>query len=139
MGKGSGLTGRSVQRYIRLTELIPELLNLVDEKKISLVHGVDLSYFDKSVQKWIYEYIIENGNIKTEQIAVLKEQRNLENMTQYTIYELLKSVSSDKKADKKVSFSENKLLKYFPQEYSASKCEKIIIQLLEKWKAEQKV
>lgn len=58
VGEGSGLTGRSVQRYIRLTELIPELLDMVDTKRLSLVNGVDISYFDKDVQKWLYEYIV---------------------------------------------------------------------------------
>ena len=54
VGAGSGLAARSVQRYIRLTELIPELLDMVDAKRLSLVSGVDISYFDKDVQKWLY-------------------------------------------------------------------------------------
>ena len=137
VGEGSGLTGRSVQRYIRLTELIPELLELVDTKRLSLVNGVDISYFDKEVQKWLYEYIKDNGNLKAEQIAALKEQRNLENMTQYTVIAILNDAVSQKSTVKKVSFSEKKLKKYFPEDYSASKCERIITELLEKWKAEQ--
>ena len=67
------MIGRSVQRYIRLTELIPELLDMVDTKRLSLVNGVDISYFDKDVQKWLYEYIKDNSNLKAEQIATLKE------------------------------------------------------------------
>ena len=137
VGEGSGLTGRSVQRYIRLTELIPELLELVDTKRLSLVNGVDISYFDKEVQKWLYEYIKDNGNLKPEQIAALKEQRNLENMTQYTVITILNNAVSQKSTVKKVSFSEKKLKKYFPEDYPASKCERIITELLEKWKAEQ--
>ena len=73
VGEGSGLTGRSVQRYIRLTELIPELLDMVDSKRLSLVNGVEISYFDKEAQKYIYEYIKDNGSIKPEQIFALKE------------------------------------------------------------------
>jgi len=137
VGEGSGLTGRSVQRYIRLTELIPELLDMVDTKRLSLVNGVDISYFDKDVQKWLYEYIKDNGNLKPEQIAALKEQRNLENMTQYTVIAILNDALPKKSAVKKVSFSEKKLSKYFPADYSASKCERIITELLEKWKLEQ--
>lgn len=137
VGEGSGLTGRSVQRYIRLTELIPELLDMVDTKRLSLVNGVDISYFDKDVQKWLYEYIKDNGNLKPEQIVALKEQRNLKNMTQYTVIAILNDALPKKSAIKKVSFSEKKLSKYFPADYPASKCERIITELLEKWKLEQ--
>lgn len=137
VGEGSGLTGRSVQRYIRLTELIPELLEMVDTKRLSLVNGVDISYFDKDVQKWIYEYIKDNGNLKAEQMAALKEQKNLENMTQYTVIAILNNALPKKSTVKKVSFSEKKLLTYFPADYPSSKCERIITELLEKWKEEQ--
>lgn len=137
VGAGSGLAARSVQRYIRLTELIPELLDMVDTKRLSLVHGVEMSYFDKDVQKWLYEYIKDNGNLKAEQMTVLKEQKNLENMTQYTLITILNDALPKKGAVKKVSFSEKKLMKYFPADYPASKCERIITELLEKWKEEQ--
>ena len=50
------MTGRQVTKYIRFTELIPELLDNVDVKKITLTMGVDLSYLDVQVQKWVYEY-----------------------------------------------------------------------------------
>ncbi len=136
VGEGSGLTGRSVQRYIRLTELIPELLDMVDSKRLSLVNGVEISYFDKEAQKYICEYIKDNGSIKPEQIAALKEQKNLENMTQYTIITIMNDALPKKKAAKKVSFSEKRLMKYFPEDYPASKCERIITELLEKWKVE---
>ena len=49
------------QRYIRLTELIPELLDLVDNKKLQFTVAVDISYIDKEVQEWIYEYISDTG------------------------------------------------------------------------------
>ena len=137
VGAGSGLAARSVQRYIRLTELIPELLDMVDTKRLSLVHGVEMSYFDKDVQKWLYEYIKDNGNLKAEQMTVLKEQKNLENMTQYTLITILNDALPKKSVVKKVSFSEKKLMKYFPVDYPASKCERIITELLDKWKEEQ--
>lgn len=56
-----GDSARSIQRYVRLTELVPELLDYVDNKKIGLVMAVDLSYLDEQVQKWVYEYFKENG------------------------------------------------------------------------------
>ena len=135
VGEGSGLTGRSVQRYIRLTELIPELLNMVDEKKLSLVNGVEISYFDKDVQKWLYEYIKENGFIKQSQIEALKSN-SLDNVTQYTLIALLNGALPEKKPCGKVALSEKKLDKYFPPHFSARKREEIILQLLLQWKAE---
>ena len=53
-----------VTRYIRLTELIPELLDLVDNKKLQFTVAVNISYIDKEVQGWIYEYISDTGFIK---------------------------------------------------------------------------
>lgn len=136
VGEESGLTGRSVQRYIRLTELIPELLSMVDEKKLSLVNGVDISYFDKEVQKWIYKYIKENGFIKPTQIDALKNHPNLENVTQYTLIALLNDALPEKKPCGKVALSERKLDKYFPSHFSAGKREEIILKLLAEWKNE---
>lgn len=54
VGEAGGIGGRQVQRYIRLTELIPELIEFVDKKKIQLSLGVDISYIDKEIQQWIY-------------------------------------------------------------------------------------
>lgn len=61
-----GDSARSIQRYIRLTELIPELLDYVDNKKIGLVMAVDLSYLDEQVQKWVYEYFKELNMERTQ-------------------------------------------------------------------------
>ena len=64
-----GESARNVQRYIRLTELIPELLDMVDAKKLNFTIAVDISYIDKEMQKWIYEYIRDTGFIKPKQIT----------------------------------------------------------------------
>ena len=61
---GTGESYKQIQRYIRLTELIPELLDLVDNKKLQFTVAVDISYIDKEVQEWIYEYISDTGFIK---------------------------------------------------------------------------
>ena len=76
IGKDNGESGRQVQRYIRLTELIPELLDLVDKKKLQFTVAIDISYIDKEVQGWIYEYISDTGFIKPKQIAALRNQLN---------------------------------------------------------------
>ena len=136
VGEGSGLTGRSVQRYIKLTELIPELLEMVDNKQLSLVNGVDIATFDKEVQEYLLMYIKEKGGISPVQLAALKAQPNLENLTPYTVMTIMKEALASKQKSKRVSFTEKKLNKYFPVDYSASKREKIILELLAKWSSE---
>lgn len=135
IGEESGMTGRQVKRYIRLTELIPEMLDLVDQKKVSFVLGVDISFFDKELQKWLYEYIRENGFLKPDQITALKNTPNLENVTQYTMIQILNSALPEVKVSGKVTLSEKKLDKYFPPHFSAVQREKVIIGLLEEWQS----
>ena len=137
VGEGSGLTGRSVQRYIKLTELLPELLEMVDNKQLSLVNGVDIAAFDKEVQSYLLTYIREKGCITPAQLTALKSQPNLENLTPYTVMTIMKEAVVSKPKSKKVSFTEKKLNKFFPADYSAYKREQIIIELLTKWKEEQ--
>ena len=137
VGESAGISSTQVKRYIRLTELIPEILDLVDQKKVQFTLAVDISYFDEQVQKWIYEYIKDNGFLKPVQIAALKEQPNLANTTQYHVISILNGALPQKSSSAKVSLSEKKLDKYFPPHYSAKQREEVIIQLLEQWSKEQ--
>ena len=131
-----GESARSIQRYIRLTNLIPELLDMVDQKKVQFTLAVDISYFDKQIQQWVYEYIKDNGFLKPVQISALKEQPNLANTTQYNVISILNGALPQKSSSAKVSLSEKKLDKYFPPHYSAKQREDVIIQLLEQWSKE---
>lgn len=131
------MTGRQVTKYIRLTELIPELLDNVDVKKITLTMGVDLSYLDVQVQKWVYEYFKENGFLKPVQVEALKNHSNLSNASQHMIITILNEALPKKSTAAKVSLSEKKLDKYFPPHYSAKDRENVIIQLLEQWSTQQ--
>ena len=137
VGESAGISSTQVKRYIRLTELIPEILDLVDQKKVQFTLAVDISYFDEQVQKWIYEYIKDNGFLKPVQIAALKEQANLSNASQYHVISILNGALPQKSSSAKVSLSEKKLDKYFPPHYSAKQREDVIIQLLEQWSKEQ--
>ena len=132
-----GDSARSIQRYIRLTVLIPELLDYVDNKKIGLVMAVDLSYLDEQVQKWVYEYFKENGFLKPVQVEALKNYPNLSNVTQFSVISIMNDALPKKSKESKLSFSANKLDKYFPPQYSTKERENIIIQLLEQWSADQ--
>lgn len=139
IGEENGMSGRQVKRYIRLTELIPELLECTDNKKIGLVMGVDLSYLDEQVQKWVYEYFKENGFLKPVQVEALKNypNSNLSNVTQFSVISIMNDALPKKSKESKLSFSAKKLDKYFPPQYSTKERENIIIQLLEQWSADQ--
>ena len=137
VGEEFGLRDRQVRKYVKLTDLIPELMQMVDEKVISIGMGYDISFFDKEVQKWIYEYRKENGILRPEQIEALKAQKNLENMQQYPVIQVLNSALSEPKTNGKVSLSERKLNKYFPSHMPSREREKVILELLAKWKEEQ--
>ena len=137
IGEENGMSGRQVKRYIRLTELIPELLECTDNKKIGLVMAVDLSYLDEQVQKWVYEYFKENGFLKPVQVEALKNYPNLSNATQFSVISIMNDALPKKSKDAKISFSAKKLDKYFPAQYSTKERENIIIQLLEQWSADQ--
>ena len=138
IGDEAGMTGRQVTKYIRLTELISSILDLVDSKKITLTMGVDISYLDEQVQKWVYEYYRDNGFLKPVQVEALRNQQNLSNASQYSIISIMNDALPKKNTAAKVSFSEKKLNKYFPSHYSAKERETVIIQLLEQWSEAQK-
>lgn len=137
IGEENGMSGRQVKRYIRLTELIPELLECTDNKKIGLVMAVDLSYLDEQVQKWVYEYFKENGFLKPVQVEALKNYPNLSNVTQFSVISIMNDALPKKSKESKLSFSAKKLDKYFPPQYSTKERENIIIQLLEQWSADK--
>lgn len=133
VGKSMGMGGRQVQRYIRLTELIPEILDYVDRKRLSMVLGIEISYFNKELQKWLYEYIHENGMVRQSQIDALKEN-NVDNLTQYSMIEVLNAALPQKKTNGKLTLSEKKLDKFFTPDYDTDEREKIIMTLLKNWK-----
>ena len=130
-----GESRNTIRRFIRLTELIPELLEYVDKKRIPFTNGVDISYLDKEIQKWIFEYIRENGAVKSVQIAALRRAvENASAMTQEKMISILIENQPRHKSNRKVTFSENKLKSYFPEKTSSVEIEEVILNLLESWK-----
>ena len=130
-----GESRNTIRRFIRLTELIPELLEYVDKKRLPFTSGVDISYLDKEIQKWLFEYIKENGPVKSVQIAALR--REIENdaiMTQEKMISILIENQPGGKPNREVTFSENKLRSYFPEKTSPVEIEEVILNLLEIWK-----
>ena len=137
LGEQVGISSVQVTRYIRLTELIPELLDLVDNKKLQFTVAVDISYIDKEVQGWIYEYICDTGFIKPKQIATLRNQLNDGPINQIQMLAIFNNCVMAKKVSRSLTFSEKKLTKYFPDDYTAKDMEQVIESLLEKWMQEQ--
>lgn len=134
---GTGESYKQIQRYIRLTELIPELLDLVDSKKLQFTVAIDISYIDKEVQEWIYEYISDTGFIKPKQIAALRNQLNDGPINQIQMLSIFNNCVMAKKISRSLTFSEKKLTKYFPDDYTAKDMEQVIESLLEKWMQKQ--
>lgn len=139
LSKQVGESRAQVQRFIRLTELIPDLLELVDKKRLNFTIAVDISYISKDVQKWIYEYICDNGFIKPNQIVALRNYLGQGPVTQSLMISILNSHIPVKAPARKVTLNEKKLMRYFPKNYTSEDMEKVIESLLEKWKQEQEV
>lgn len=137
LSKQVGESRAQVQRFVRLTELIPELLDLVDNKKLQFTVAVDISYIDKEVQEWIYEYISDTGFIKPKQSAALRNQLNDGPINQIQMLSIFNNCVMAKKISRSLTFSEKKLTKYFPDDYTAKDMEQVIESLLEKWMQEQ--
>lgn len=134
VGEQVGMGQTQVKKYVRLTELIPEILKLVDEKRMSMTMGVDISYFDKEIQQWIFEYRRDNGILLPEQINALKELKNIDNITKYTFTATMNNALPEKRVNGRVNLSEKKLNRYFPARMTSMERERIILELLEDWK-----
>ncbi len=117
-----------------LTELIPKLLDMVDEGRLALSCAVEISFLNHTYQQWVWEYIHENGMIKQEQLMDLRPYREDDSLTQEQMIDILIQKRATPQIRKKVTFNERKLNKYFPAYYSQSEIERIMISLLEDWK-----
>jgi len=137
LAKEVGESTQQVHRYIRLTELIPELLDYVDQKRIQFTVAVEISYIDQEVQKWLYEYIKDNGAVKLNQITLLRTQLQTGAITQTKMIALLNGSQPGKAPSSKLTFTERKLREYFPATYTTAEMRNIIEDLLQDWKEHQ--
>ena len=133
----AGESKTQIRRYIRLTELIPELLEYVDQKRIQFTVGVEISYIDQEIQKWLYEYIKNNGAIKLNQVGILRTQLQAGAITEAKMISLLNNSQPGKMPSSKLTFSEKKLREYFPAEYTTTEMRNVIEDLLTDWKRRQ--
>ena len=132
IGKESGESGRQVQRFIRLTNLVPELLDMVDEKKISFNPAVELSYLDEAQQRNFLEAMNDTQNAPS-----LSQAQQLKKMAQQGefSYEVAFDVMGKEKKSEldTVTIKNETLRKYFPRSYTPRQMEDIIIKLLDQW------
>ena len=132
VGKEAGDSGRKVQRYIRLTELLPELLEMVDNGKIKFIPAVSLSYLTKEEQSWVFKCITENCiSVSGAMADAMKKHSEEGKLTELAVQLIL---CEEKKDTGKVTLSAIKISRYFPKEYSKQQMEQVIFELLEDWK-----
>ena len=132
----SGDNARNVQRFIRLTNLIPELLDMVDEKKIAFNPAVELSYLDESQQRDFLEAMNDTQNAPS-----LSQAQRLKRLAQegHFSYDVAFAVMGEEKKDEldKVIIKNDTLRKYFPRSYTPKQMEDTIIKLLDQWQRKQ--
>ena len=129
-------SGRNVQRYIRLTYLIPELLKLVDEERIAFTPAVEISYLSEYEQRTLLDQIEFTG--ATPSLSQAQRLRKFSEEGRYST-DVVFAVLCEEKPNQKeqVRFMEDDIRKYFPKNYTKSDMQKIIISLLEKWQRQR--
>ena len=136
LAENSSESARNVQRFIRLTSLIPELLDMVDEKKIAFNPAVELSYLDEAQQRDFLEAMNDTQNAPS-----LSQAQRLKKLAQegHFSYDVAFAVMGEEKKDEldKVVIKNDTLRKYFPRCYTPKQMEDTIIKLLDQWQRKQ--
>ena len=132
VGKSSDESGRQVQRFIRLTNLIPEILELVDQKKISFNPAVELSYLTTSEQRDFFEAMQDTQNAPS--LSQAQRIKKLSQAGQCSYEAIFDIMGEEKKAEMdRVTIKNDVLRKYFPKSYTPRQMEETILKLLEQW------
>ena len=136
VGQESGDSRNQVRRFIRLTNLVPELLDMVDEKKIAFNPAVELSYLDESQQRDFLEAMNDTQNAPS-----LSQAQRLKKLAQegHFSYDVAFAVMGEEKKDEldRVVIKNDTLRKYFPRSYTPKQMEDTIIKLLDQWQRKQ--
>ena len=136
VGQETGDSRNQVHRFIRLTNLVPELLDMVDERKIAFNPAVELSYLDEAQQRDFLEAMNDTQNAPS-----LSQAQRLKKLAQegHFSYDVAFAVMGEEKKDEldKVVIKNDTLRKYFPRSYTPKQMEDTIIKLLEQWQRKQ--
>ena len=134
VGEATGENAKKVRRYIWLSRLSDELLEMVDTKKLGFSQGVDISFLSEEAQQWVEVIIEEKGcNVSTVQSGKLKEYGKSGELTLAMVRLIL---TEEKPKERKVTLKADKISKYFSDSYSNEEIENVIISLLDKWREE---
>lgn len=133
VGEAAGENAKKVQRYIWLSRLSDELLEMVDTKKLGFSQGVDISFLTEEAQQWVWAVIEEkNCNISMAQSVKIKEYGKSGELT-FAMVDMI--LAEEKPKERKVTLKVDKISRYFAEDCSSEEIEDIIIRLLDEWSA----
>ena len=136
VGDDAGVSKDTIRRFIRLTNLIPELLDMVDEKKISFNPAVELSYLDESQQRDFLEAM--DGTQNAPSVSQAQQLKKMAQCGEFTYEKAFDILGQEKKSEQDTVTIKNDILrKYFPRSYTPRQMEEKIIQLLDAWQRKQ--
>ena len=136
VGDDAGVSKDTIRRFIRLTNLIPELLDMVDEKKISFNPAVELSYLDESQQRDFLEAM--DGTQNAPSVSQAQQLKKMAQCGEFTYERAFDILGQEKKSEQDTVTIKNDILrKYFPRSYTPRQMEEKIIQLLDAWQKKQ--
>ena len=136
VGDDAGVSKDTIRRFIRLTNLIPELLDMVDEKKISFNPAVELSYLDKSQQRDFLEAM--DGTQNAPSVSQAQQLKKMAQCGEFTYEKAFDILGQEKKSEQDTVTIKNDILrKYFPRSYTPKQMEDTIIKLLDQWQRKQ--
>ena len=136
VGDDAGVSKDTIRRFIRLTNLVPELLDMVDEKKISFNPAVELSYLDESQQRAFLEAM--DGTQNAPSVSQAQQLKKMAQCGEFTYEKAFDILGQEKKSEQDTVTIKNDILrKYFPRSYTPRQIEEKIIQLLDAWQKKQ--
>ena len=136
VGDDAGVSKDTIRRFIRLTNLIPELLDMVDEKKIAFNPAVELSYLDESQQRDFLEAMEDTQNAPS--LSQAQQLKKIAQQGEFSYEKAFDVMGQEKKSEKDtVTIKNETLRKYFPRSYTPKQMEEKIIQLLDAWQKKQ--
>ena len=136
VGDDAGVSKDTIRRFIRLTNLVPELLDMVDEKKISFNPAVELSYLDESQQREFLEAM--DGTQNAPSVSQAQQLKKMAQCGEFTYKKAFDILGQEKKSEQDTVTIKNDILrKYFPRSYTPRQMEEKIIQLLDAWQKKQ--
>ena len=135
MSEEAGESGKTIQRYIWLANLLDDLLDMVDIKKLGFLQGVDISFLKENEQNWVLDVIKKTEvNVTIKQSSELKKCSKNGELTEAKVWELL-SINKEGGGGRKVTLKSEVINKYFADFCTEKDIEEIIISLLDQWKA----